>query len=1369
MLRAHSLFGFALASAGLSALVLAPSTACAQGQSGVTLGANLSVGATSSAVATRAQANASLAVRGPTRSEIAAIFGQVPLRVSAYVGAGWTSSWERPRLDGYAVELGGSLGAWATRYLAIEARGSYLGLLHRVSDANLDGRADTAVPTLNGLLAMGQLRLRLLEDELKLRRAWSLTVGGGAFVPLANTDTRGVAPVLEASIARHVGVLDQHGSAADISVELRARTGLGSLADYQSIIASLGVAWDGNQPTGSAPSHSVGYRPGHTAGLEALVGGFFSPFARPMSSALLNGAGGGVAASAGIVFSPGFELIARGGYLGRGPGRTGDDWLHMGFVEGGLRARWYLFFAEGDGGITAPFGTYRDQVQTTPHVSAALGLRVPFNAPNEPGFRFVTAVRGRVGLSPERTMDGLFFTAGFEFEGGDHHAAFPQPVRLSAPSVSGSLAARPLSPSGPGARGAGAITLFEPARIPLAISLGIQGGYIAPMRGIPLQRTQGELSVTASYTPWHWLALDARAAYMGAAGRTEDLDSDGTQDVVRPGFGGVLLSLGPRFRWLTDTYSQRTGWSFALAGGVMLPAVGSATVRGVGATAEAAIAREVAFSVGPRSVFGVGLELRGRTGFGAWGDYQSVLFGAKLWWEGDVALGRSSAEASVPGWRPGHTLALDGGAAIFPLGTRRSNGANYFGTLGAHVGLRAGLVFSPGFEWSLRGGWLHRPGAGTRDDLAALTLETGPRMRMGWISARAMAGYASVIGTHRDEVASVFYAGGGVEGRFAITEHWRILLGLEGRFALASERALDHIAFTLGFEFEGGPHRAVPFASAPSTPPPRTLPSFERPNVTPNQAPTPGVNVVTQRPGDVAGGATVGATVGASVGVIAPVRIALSTGIFAGPRGIGTHDLDGMGGAHHLTVGWVPRRWLSLELNGGIMASAGHRQDRNGDGVVELARDGLVNFTLTAGPRFRVLVDDFARYGWSFALAGGVMGGAAGVGPLGEVAIGRHLAAITDSHMALEFGVEARARLGWIPQANTTGSLGEFAPSMTVALTAAWEANVHRNSAPMHDAQLGETLSLEFTPGLALGGALRNGRALGSSINHLAARTGLVFSPGFEWSARAGYAFRSGEKDTAQFEALFAESGPRFRWGWAYAELAAGYAGSFGAYRDEVNGSAIASAAAGVRFGLTGVGHHFGGYAGVQARVGLSDERAYDSLSLQLGFEFEGGRRQAAPFPRWSLPESPRANIPTQRHELVIPRIPTQVQAGGSVGVQIPTQVELNLGGTASLSVFGTQAQRTVLVPGATVDSAPFGSGILLTVEELNGLLPQMDPSVRALHVELRTGSGAQAPALESALRAVLSARYGASLVVTSRVAIAASGSGRFELTLSAR
>lgn len=1368
--------------------MVAPSAIAQSAGGAVAVGASASV-----------TASAQVSVQQPSREDVSAALGRVPLRIGVHGGLGWTRSWDRPLLDGYSVEVGGSLGVWATPWLAIEGRGTYVGLLRRLSDTDGNSRADSNPGYLEGILAIAQGRFRLSEDSEKVRNGWSFSIGGGAFIPWANTDGRGVGPVLEAGVARHVGVISSSGSALDVSFELRARTGLGSLIDYQSVVGSVGAAWEGNQRVGARTPAAVGYRPGHTAGIEGLVGGFFSAPGLAGTNILWSNAGGGASFHAGLVLSSGFELTGRVGYLGRGPGRKDEDWLNFGFFEGGLRARWYLFYAEANAGLFAPFGVFRDRVATSPFAGGALGLRLPFNRAEDPGFRFLLGLRARVGLTEERAFDGLFFTAGFEFEGGPHHAAFPRftPAAVTVGGgasvhVSGSVGGAVAGGSGPtqssyprnnstngGGYGGGyggslpalpPTAPAEPARVPLAINVGFHGGYIAPITAARLQRTVGELSVTASWAAAHWLALDARFAWFGAAARTEDLTGDGRADTTFGGFGGPHLSIGPRFRWIDDTHDQRYGWTFAVAGGALLPTTGPLSSRGPGATLDVAVAREFGWILDRYNAFGLAVELRGRSGFGAWGDYQTAMVGLRAWWEGNVQRDRTQIQVSA-GYRPGHTFSIDGGAALFPMGAVRANGQRWFSDFGGHIGASAGVVFTPGFEWFARGGYLHRSGSEGRDDLAAITAETGARMRIGWISARAMVGYAAVVGTQRDEVQSSLYAGAGIQGRWSVSERVRLLAGVEGRFALSNERALDHVGLTVGFEFEGGhqfaaefPRRAEPVSVADPAPG-YTGVTTNVVTVVPRGGGRVETNttVVTSAP---SGSLSAGATV--STGVTAPLRVSFGAGITAGSRGLGRFDLDGSGGAYTLAVGWVPARWLSLELTGGLLATQGHNADADGDGQVEFRRDGMLQGTLTLGPRFRVLTDDFARYGWSFHVAGGLIASPVALGPLGEVAIAHHLAAITDSHMAFELGIEARGRLGWMPNRDVPSN-GELYQGLTVGLTAAWEGNVHRNSAPMSDAQLGETLSLEGGYGLALSGTIGPRTTLGPGVGTVSVRTGLVFTPGFEWSARAGYFSRNGEKSTATHEYLLAESGPRFRWGWAYGELAVGYAGTINAYRDSVAGSLTGSAGAGVRFGLTGRGHHFGVTAGVQARFGISSERAYDTLFLMAGIEFEGGRRQAAPFPEMQPSPRPPARPPV----IEVPTTSPRYQATGGVTqthtVTIPSRIEVGVSGSA---VFGgaTTVNSTVLPVGAVVDSSPFGTGVSLSVEEIVAMLPGVDASVRVLEVTLRTPSTVSALSVESALHEAIARRYaGTPLQATARVLVGGSASGRFELELRAR
>jgi hypothetical protein len=271
---------------------------------------------------------------------------------------------------------------------------------------------------------------------------------------------------------------------------------------------------------------------------------------------------------------------------------------------------------------------------------------------------------------------------------------------------------------------------------------------------------------------------------------------------------------------------------------------------------------------------------------------------------------------------------------------------------------------------------------------------------------------------------------------------------------------------------------------------------------------------------------------------------------------------------------------------------------------------------------------------------------------------------------------------------------------------------------------------------------------------------------------------------------LFAESGPRFRWGWTYGELAVGYAGTIQAYRDSVASSLTGSVGAGVRFGLTGRGHHFGFTAGLLARFGLSPERAYDALFLMAGFELEGGRRQAHPFPEMGPSPRPAARPAqmdvsttspryqatggvTQTHTVTIPTTSPRYQATGGVTqthtVTIPTSVEMGVSGSVGLGGV-TTVNATVLTAGAVVYSSPFGTGVSLTEDELVAMLPSVDGTVRGLDVALRVPATVSALSVEGVLRAAIARRYaGATVQVTARVIVGGSSSGRFELELRAR
>jgi hypothetical protein len=1005
---------------------------------------------------------------GQARREISEGFARVPLRVGVHAGLGWAGMTGAPALDGYATELGGSLGAWATPWLAVELRGSYLGLLRRVVDANGDGRADGGPSALEALLLTGQVRLRLSEDVGDARRGWSLSLGGGAMLPWANAEGRAPGPVLEGALARHLGVRAQNGSALDAAFELRARSGLAGLGDYQSLVAGISAAWEGGRPAGPAPRElsALGWRPGHTVGVHGLIGGALFQPSRAGAGAALGHVASGVEMSAGIVLAPGFELLARGGYLGRGPQRMGDDWLHAVHVGAGARARWWTFFAEAEGGLVAPFGTWRDRVTAIPFAGGALGARIPLGeAARGPGGWLVLGARGRVGLGEERAFDGIFATVGLEFEGGRLQPAVP---RFAPPPV---VVAPALVPSG---------VVVAPARVP------------APSRVV----------VAPAPAPMPVAVAPARVPAQPVS-------------AVNSGSSRIVVRESPR---------------------------------------------------------------------------------------------------AIP---------------------------------------------------------------------------SGP---------------------------------------------WRVSV---------------------------------------------------------------------------------------------PLRVSLGAGLGVGGRELGATALDGAGTTLQVSAAWVLAGPIALEATGALLLLRGRTADLNGDGVIERGSPDAVFGTVSFGPRLRVQRDpseEHARYGWSLLLAGGLLATPQGVGPLGEVAIGHHLATITDSQMAFELGIEARGRLGWIPAAQTAGGSAALYPHASVALTGAWEGAARRSLSSARG--LGLTLGLEAHFGLALQGPVGRRATLSPAIAGVAARAGVVFTPGFEWGLRGAYLSREGARGSATHTTLLAETGPRARWGWTFGELMLGYASAVGAYREDVAGSLVGSVGGGLRFGLNGPGRHIGLSAGLLARFGLGPERAHDALFVTLALEFEAGGRQAAPFSSspvrraslgegWPLGWASRGRVP-DRDPVGSPsvrgtRVDASVSSTVSTGVAPPgvTPIEVTspryraTGGavispgatvssagsvvvppTGTLTVglaplvpvvpgTATTVPQTVLVPGAIVDSTPFGAtGFALDPEALLAMLPALDPRVSELTVELRTSAlaGPAVLVLEQVLRDALARRYvGPSARVGGRVLPGASASGRFELTLRAR
>jgi hypothetical protein len=1191
-------------------------------------------------------------------------------------------------------------------------------------------------------------------------------------------------------VARHQVNLSDNRSAFELALELRARTGLAALGDLQQVQLGLAGAWEGDQDPARSRTHVVssGWRPGHTLGVEVSGAVFPGPTTPQGTTARLGATGGGLAVAGGLILAQPFELMARAGYMGRAPQRDGDDYLHGVLLEGGTRLRWGWAFAELDGGVVAPFGTLRDRVQTTVFAGGALGARFAIGREDEDGTRVVLGARTRIGLMGEHTFDALLFSVGLEWEGGLHAPPFP---RVETPAASGAVGASggasvgvsgavggSFTGTGTGAGTTGAAVASSGAlsearagegeragvggvaggaytSVPLGAAVGLNYGYVAPIANVPLERTVGEWSLALSWTPSHWLAFDARAAYWWAASRTEDLDGDGVNDRMGQPLGAVQLSAGARLRLLYDE-QDRQGWSFGLFGGYWIPASGFDTRSG-GVTVEAAVARHVGTILDSRNVFGLSLELRARTGLGDLSDLQTLTLGTQGFWEGNVRPGRSEHRVET-GWRPGHTFALDAGGLAFLDGGRRPNGRRFFDALGYSVGMSAGVVLAPVFELGARIGYLHRPGVGNVDALAAGTIEAGPRVRYGWLAAQAFAGYAAVFGTQRYEVASGAYAGFSLQARPEITDRWHVLLGLTGRFGLGEERALDHIGLTLGFEFEGGRHRAPAFPSAPPSTGPVNPPASDWREAQPAPRETTTTTTTTVQGGTdlrlppvygpratVSGGARGEAEAEVQARPAGPVELPLRFTLGAGggvnSGGLLSRDLEVAHYSLWAGAGWVPARWLVLEANGAYLNIGGHVTDTNGDGRADSAVPGLAGFAGTLGARLRLLREDGMRYGWSLALAGGVLATSEGTGPLAEAALGRHVGTLGEGHMSFELGVEARARYGYIPGTVAMGpNRGNDFASLTVGLTGAWEGHVVPAGARGQGYEPGETLHLEGGYAFFVPRVLRNGAVLGDGA-WLGVRTGVVFTPAMELSARAAWLERSGGEHRDPLNILLAEAGPRFRWGWAYAEVQGGYAGAFGSSRDYVTNAALVGAGLGVRAGLTGPGRHWGIIAGVHGRVGLSEERVYDQLVLSFGLEFEGGNQQAAPFPAWLEQAFRTAN---------------DVAAGrAAVGVRVDARV--------------APLEHVVLAPGFTMDADDVGrpGSLELTTDDVQRVLPEVTDRVVALRVEVRAPSGVDAAAIESVVVNAVRVFYQGKLRVTARV-VAGARRERFGLSVAA-
>ena len=808
--------------------------------------------------------------------------------------------------------------------------------------------------------------------------------------------------------------------------------------------------------------------------------------------------------------------------------------------------------------------------------------------------------------------------------------------------------------------------------LPIGITLGFQFGYIAPMRNRPLQRATHEWSAQLSWVPTHWFSLDARVGWMHAAQRSVDLNHDGRNDTDRAdrGVTAVSVTIGPRLRLFYDSDTHE-GWSLGVQGGVWIPTSGFDPAlrfdpRPVGAIFDAAVARHVGFVFPGGGSVGLALELRGRTGVGAIGDLQTLTVGMHGAWEGNTQRGRNRGSAATPGI--GHTFEGNAGGSLFFDGGRRPNGSQFFGTGGYTAVLGAGLVLTPGFELGGRIGYMNRAGVTMVDDLSAFLMEGGPRGRLGFLALQGLFGYAATYGGQRDEVLSGPYAGFVFQGRAPLgtqRDVMHIVLGVTGRFMLGPERALDSLSFNLGLEFEGGGNQAMPFPTlfAPA-PPTATVVAGVAGVHTVSASASTGANVAVG--GSVSSQATL---VPVHVEVMAPLRVALSVGPGFNSGMLFGRALDGMHADFGLTAAIVPTPWLSLELRGSILNAGFRRVYDINTATASLPDPRLfVSFAATLGPRFRLLSDGPFRHGWSFGFDAGILGNSLGVGPLVEAVIGRHLATIADTRMSFEIGLDLRARTAFLFDG---GGRSDALHAVTVGLSAAWEGNVvARGGEPRTGWAAGETLGFEagymIFPEYRVRGVAQN--VLSSSGYGVGVHTGIVLVPGFEWSLRASFLGRTNtnrDRDTA--EILVAETGPRFRWGFAYADVDVGYAGTFGALRDAIAGVPTLSTSLGVRLGLTGVGRHAGAVFGVRGRVGLGDERAYDSVMFTAGVEFEGGNQQARPFPTGvinAMRDAGRAADDTNRAvQATVQSVQTVPQpAVGGVGVTTPIGgVQLNV------------------------------------------------------------------------------------------------------------
>jgi hypothetical protein len=295
-----------------------------------------------------------------------------------------------------------------TRHFALGMRLNLQTAGDASSDTNLDRIDDVEEGGYDTIALWGGPRLLLFSDEAD-RQGWTFDLDAGWIWGEGENG-----PAFEVVIGRQVGGFLGESAAADLGLSVRYQQGLFDMADYRAVLfgASMSLEFGVLTPEDDAGESSFDY----LFGAYALAGSTLSDSkVADAGSAFGGGLEFGVPITAALVPMIRAEILARP--ESRANVESPSVMSYAGFAGARMRFDEFIpLFVDAGIGYGASFGSFEGSVPDGGIADFAIGTNL-FCIDSDS--RFQMGVRGRVGVTGNREADGIFFTIGGTYAGGE--------------------------------------------------------------------------------------------------------------------------------------------------------------------------------------------------------------------------------------------------------------------------------------------------------------------------------------------------------------------------------------------------------------------------------------------------------------------------------------------------------------------------------------------------------------------------------------------------------------------------------------------------------------------------------------------------------------------------------------------------------------------------------------------------------------------------------------------------------------------------------------------------------------------------------------------------------------------------------------